>query len=193
MDPRPLRKTAITLVAVALTGAARATSALAGHVPGATPREAGHVARLVFPIMNPERGKQLFVNKGCVACHVVNGIGKEVGPNLSEIGGKLSRLAFYDSILFPSAGISHNYETYTLVLESGNVVSGVLTSRTPDSVTIKDAEAIVRTFKTSEIELIKKESTSLMPADIQKLMTAKELVDVVEYLTTLKKKKSSKK
>ena len=26
-----------------------------------------------------------------------------------------------------------------------------------------------------------------MPADIQKLMTADELVDIVEYLTTLKK------
>ena len=58
MDPRHPRKTGITLVAVALTGAALATSALAGHVPGATPAKPGHVARLVFPIMNPERGKQ---------------------------------------------------------------------------------------------------------------------------------------
>ena len=55
MDPRHLRKTGITLVAVALTGAALATSATADHVPGATPAKPGHVARLVFPIMNPGR------------------------------------------------------------------------------------------------------------------------------------------
>ncbi len=82
MDPRHLRKTGIALVAVALTGAAPVTSALAGHVPGAAPRKPGHVARLVFPIMNPERGKQLFVNKGCIACHAVNGVGGHDAPNM---------------------------------------------------------------------------------------------------------------
>ena len=80
----------------------------------------------------------------------------------------------------------------TLVLESGNVVNGILISRTPQSVTIKDIEAITRTFKTSDIELMKKENTSLMPADIQKLVTAKELVDIVEYMSTLKKKPGKK-
>ena len=58
MDPRHLRKTGITLVAVALTGAALATSAVAEHVPGATSSKAGRVARLVMPIMHPERGQQ---------------------------------------------------------------------------------------------------------------------------------------
>ncbi len=82
MVPRHLRKTGITLVTVALSGAAIATSAVAEHVPGAAPREAGHVARLVFPIMNPERGKQLFVNKGCIACHAVNGVGGHDAPNM---------------------------------------------------------------------------------------------------------------
>ena len=79
------------------------------------------------------------------------------------------------SILDPNAGISHNYETYTLVLESGNVINGIMTSRTPESVTIKDAKAISRTFKTSEIEVIKKENTSLMPADISSSSGASRL------------------
>ncbi len=82
MDPRHLRKTGIILVAVALTGAALATSAVADHVPGAAPREAGHVARLVMPIMNPVRGKNMFVAKGCVACHAVNGVGGHDAPNM---------------------------------------------------------------------------------------------------------------
>lgn len=30
---------------------------------------------LVLPAMNPERGKALFVSKGCVVCHSVNGVG----------------------------------------------------------------------------------------------------------------------
>ncbi|MEE8189880.1 MAG: c-type cytochrome, partial [Kiloniellales bacterium] len=28
-----------------------------------------------MPSMNPERGRKLFVSKGCVACHAINGVG----------------------------------------------------------------------------------------------------------------------
>lgn len=136
---------------------------------------------------NAQRGKEIFINRGtCANCHVVGGEGKEVGPDLSEIGSKLSREAFFESILYPSAGISHNYETYALALESGNIVTGILTSRTEEEVTIKTADALVRNIKTSEIEEMKKLEVSIMPADLQKTLTAQDLADVVEYLTTLK-------
>ena len=136
---------------------------------------------------NVANGRVVFNTVGtCAKCHRVNGFGKEVGPDLSEIGKKLSRTAMWQSILFPSAAISHNYESYIIALESGNTVNGVITSRTKDAITLKGSDAIERTFKTSEIELIRRQDISLMPADIQKLMTEQELVDVVEYMLTLK-------
>jgi putative membrane-bound dehydrogenase-like protein len=135
------------------------------------------------------RGKAIFANAGtCAKCHKVGDEGKEVGPALTEIGDKLSLAAMYESILFPSAGIAHSYETYTLLLEDGSVVNGLLVSKTPEEVVIKGEDALNRTFKTGEIDEMKKQTLSIMPADLQKLMTVDELVDVVEYLTTLKKK-----
>ena len=91
------------------------------------------------------------------------------------------------SVLFPSAGISHNYESWVVALADGTVVTGLLISRTPDSVTIRNVEAIDRKMATGDIEELKKQTISLMPADLQKLMTAADLVDVVEYLVTLRK------
>jgi putative heme-binding domain-containing protein len=133
------------------------------------------------------KGEIVFATIGtCAKCHVVNGQGKEVGPNLSEIGAKLSRPALYESILFPSAAISHNFSAYTVVLTNGNAVSGILISRTPDSIAIRGTDAITRTYRTAEVEEIKEQSVSLMPADLQKTMTADDLVNMVEYLTTLK-------
>ncbi len=38
---------------------------------------------LVLPPMDAERGRALFLNKGCVICHSVNGIGAEIGPPLN--------------------------------------------------------------------------------------------------------------
>ncbi|MEW4530244.1 PVC-type heme-binding CxxCH protein [Maioricimonas sp. JC845] len=136
-----------------------------------------------------QRGKLVFHSSAtCATCHVVGKLGKDVGPNLSEIGSKLSRQALLESILYPSAGISHNYESWSILTADGDVLTGIIVSETPDEIAIKDAKAIVRTVKVEDIEDRKKQEVSLMPADLQKVMSAQDLVDVVEYLTTLKKK-----
>ena len=146
------------------------------------------IAELANRKGNAGRGFTLFAKAAtCAKCHKVNGQGKEVGPDLSGIGRKLSRQALYESILFPSAGISHNYETHVVALADGTLVTGLLISRTPAVVTIRNNEGIDRTVKTGDIEEMKKQTVSLMPADLQKLMTARDLVDVVEYLVTLRR------
>jgi putative heme-binding domain-containing protein len=135
-----------------------------------------------------QRGRQVFQKTGeCAKCHVVNNEGKEVGPNLSEIGGKLSKPALLESILYPSAGIAHSYETWSAVLEDGNIVTGLMVSQTADAVTLKKEDGLTVTLRPSQIEDLVKQKISIMPADLQKTMTTQELVDVVEYLTTLKK------
>ncbi len=137
---------------------------------------------------NVERGKTVFSTTGtCVKCHTINGVGKDVGPNLSEIGAKFPKDALYESILFPSAAIAHNYENHRIELQNGNVVFGIIVSETSDAITIKTAEAIVQTYKKSEIADNTESKVSLMPADLQKLLTTEDLVDVVEYLATCKK------
>ena len=136
---------------------------------------------------NAEAGMAVFREQGtCAKCHVVQEQGKQVGPDLSEIGSKLSREALLESILYPSAGISHNYEMFTLELADGNLASGVIVSQTNDAVQIKDIEAIVREFPKSEIESITKQPISLMPADLHKNLTQQELLNLIEYMTTLK-------
>lgn len=146
------------------------------------------VAELVKRTGDVAAGKMVFQNVGtCAKCHKVRGEGKEVGPDLSEIGSKLSKEAFYVSILDPSAGISHNFETYTFLLEDGGVLNGILVSQTDAEFQVKTAEAIVRKIPADQVSEFKKSPVSLMPADLQKLLTAQNLVDVVEYLTTLKK------
>ena len=134
-------------------------------------------------------GRMVFFSTGtCHKCHVVDGMGREIGPNLSEIGSKLSREAMFESVLYPSAGISHNYEAWTVVLSSGTTVNGLLVSNTDAELQIRGDDAIVRTFAKADVEELVKQKISLMPADLQKTMTSQELADVVEYMQSLKKK-----
>lgn len=38
---------------------------------------------LALPPMNSLRGRHLFLQKGCIACHQVNGVGGDLGPSLN--------------------------------------------------------------------------------------------------------------
>jgi len=146
------------------------------------------IAELIARRGDAARGRKLFFGRAtCAKCHKVRGEGKEVGPDLSEIGSKLTREAMYVAILNPSAGISHNYENYAVATLAGNVFTGLLVSQTDDTITIKTAEGVARTFKTDEVEEVIKLRRSLMPEGLQKLITVEELVDVVEFMVGLKK------
>lgn len=139
---------------------------------------------------NTNNGRKLFATTGkCNTCHIVNGEGKEVGPNLSEIGAKLSKQAMFESIVFPSAGISHNYESWLIVLKNGTTQTGIVVSNDASGVSVKGADAIVRKIALADIDERSKQSISLMPADLAKTLSVDEMADVVEYLTTLKKAK----
>ena len=134
-------------------------------------------------------GRMVYFSTGtCHKCHVVDGMGREIGPNLTEIGSKLSREAMFESVLYPSAGISHNFELWTVVKTDGTTLNGLLVSNTDAEVSIKGDDALVRAIPKSEVEELVKQKISLMPADLQKTMTTQELADVTEYMQSLKKK-----
>ncbi len=155
--------------------------------PGKDNRPLPSLADLAQRTGDVQRGATVYRTTGtCAKCHVIRQEGKAVGPELSEIGKKLSRDAMYESILFPSAAISHSFESYTAELHDGNVVTGILVSQADDAVEIKNNEGLVRRIPRSEIEHLTKQPISLMPADLHQAMTEQELVDLVEFLTTLK-------
>jgi len=41
-----------------------------------------HEIGVALPPMDPARGRRLFLEKGCIACHSVNGVGGDLGPPL---------------------------------------------------------------------------------------------------------------
>ena len=136
-----------------------------------------------------DRGEGIFYreNPGCFHCHQIKGKGTQIGPELSEIGSKLGKDALIESILDPSAGISVGYETYDLELKSGDEAYGLLVSDSVDEVAIKDLKGIVTRYRKSEIISRRQLKTSIMPTSLQQSMSPQELMDLVEFLSSLKK------
>lgn len=131
------------------------------------------------------KGKEVFKSV-CINCHRVKGDGVNFGPELSEIGDKLSKEAMYTSVLFPDQGISFGFEGYRIQLNDGTTAIGKIASETPEKIDIQymsNTQTIAKENVTSRVKL----ETSLMPSSLQSVMSEQELIDVIEYLTTLKK------
>lgn len=147
------------------------------------------VTELVKLKGDPKRGEEIFrrPTAACSTCHQVNGFGMDFGPKLSEIGTKLGKDALYESILDPSAGISFGYEAWSIEQKNGDEAFGLIVSETAEELSIKAQTGIVTRIKKSDIAQRAKMTTSVMPAGLQLTLTTQELVDLVEYLASLKK------
>jgi putative heme-binding domain-containing protein len=131
------------------------------------------------------KGKVIYESL-CSSCHQVNGEGVNFGPDLSEIGGKLSKEAMYTSILFPDQGISFGFEGYRIQLEDGSAAIGKILSETPEKIEVQYMNTQQTVVKDKVVARSKLE-TSLMPSNLQGSMSEQELIDLVAYLESLRK------
>jgi putative membrane-bound dehydrogenase-like protein len=134
----------------------------------------------------PESGAVVF-NTVCAQCHQVAGQGTNFGPALTEIGDKLGKDGLYTAILYPSAGVEHHYEGHVVKIKGGDEVVGILVGETQDELTLRIAGGIVTSYPKTAITSRRIQKESIMPEELQKGMTVRELADLVEYMTTLKK------
>ncbi len=128
-------------------------------------------------------GEKVFMAQ-CSTCHVVNGEGVSFGPQLSEIGSKLSKEGLYRAIMFPNEGISHGYHGHMLTLKDGTKVLGIILSENEESLTMKLMGGISNTYSVSQISEKEPYSTSLMP-NLTGALNQDQLINLVEYLTSL--------
>jgi putative membrane-bound dehydrogenase-like protein len=134
---------------------------------------------------DPARGKAAFA-KVCTACHQAQGVGVDFGPPLTEIGSKLRKPGLYTAILEPSAGIAYNYEGSTVRLKDGRETTGIVINDTPTEVAVKVIGGVVTRFTRAEVASVTPMPVSLMPRGLQSAFTEQELVDLVEYLASLR-------
>ncbi len=158
--------------------------------PGQGDKALPPVAELLAMKGDPKRGAEVFAREtvGCAKCHVVNGQGVDFGPALSEIGSKLPKDALLESLLDPSAGISFGFEAWSVETKDGEEFFGLIVSETGEDVSVKTVGGVVTKVKKSILARRQQSKLSIMPAGLQQTMTTQELADLLEYLTTLKKK-----
>jgi len=132
-------------------------------------------------------GKQIFQVASCVACHRLEGQGQEVGPDLSKLDPKLNPADLLRELLEPSAKINEKFQSYTLGLESGKVITGLIVEETPSQLKVVEnplAGAPPLVLKPSDVVERAKSPTSLMPRGLLDKLTREEILDLVGYISS---------
>ncbi|MBT6154647.1 MAG: c-type cytochrome [Planctomycetaceae bacterium] len=136
------------------------------------------------------RGQEVFVNVEkslCMKCHRLGEKGGKIGPDLTGVGSRFSRVHLIESILEPSRAIAPSYGTYVVVTTGGQVHTGVKTSETADVMTLGTTEGKTIEIVRREIEAIRRQEKSTMPEDVEKRLSEREFLDLIAFLLSQKK------
>ena len=156
------------------------------------PKKLPPISELVKRTGNAARGEavlkaSLRSEAQCLRCHTVRGVGGNIGPDQSMIGKKASRENLLESILLPSKAIADQQLQWKITTLDEKTVTGLLVEETPTSITLRDANGKDHTFATKDLEGPKQKSlVSIMPDNLVAALTEDELIDLVEYMLTLK-------
>jgi putative heme-binding domain-containing protein len=177
--------TAITTVGALLFFAGVAESP---HNAG-SPDSAGHVRYALEHSGNAARGRALFFDvkrAGCARCHRVRGQGGDIGPDLSDVGGKYERSLLIESVLEPARQIVEGYRPTIVATVEGRVFSGIVKGETAQELALVDVDGNWRVFRKSQIEQRQVANTSVMPEGMTTGLSPAEFADMIAYLESLR-------
>src|SRR5262249_52555138 len=109
----------------------------------------------------PSHGGEIFA-KTCSVCHLLNGQGHAVGPDLASVGDK-STEGLMIAILDPNRAVEPQYVSYLAETTQGDTVVGVLSGETGNSVTLRLPQGIEQTILRTNLKLLRSTGLSLMP------------------------------
>lgn len=147
---------------------------------------------------NAVRGKELFAGSAaCASCHMIEGKGGRLGPDLTATGTARSEDYIVDSIRNPSRRLaqgiseamkefSQEYETVTVTDERGQKFQGVVLNEDNFTLQMMDTREQLHLFEKDKLRSLDKSRESLMPRYDEKTLPEKDLQDIVAYLLSVK-------
>ncbi len=135
---------------------------------------------------NYESGRNLFHAAQCASCHRFDGLGGDIGPDLTTVKNKFNANYLLESIIEPSKVISDQYGSKVVLLEDGRVLTGLMVEN-EDRIEIHPVSKAGETVKPvvvepDEVISAKDSPISQMPTDMLNSLNAEEVRDLIAYL-----------
>jgi len=145
---------------------------------------------------NAQRGRAVYQRLSCATCHVVDGQGGVLGPELTKIGQRRAPNFLRQAVLEPGSVLSKGvlgiltngfveYLPVSVIERSGREVRGIRVNEDSFTIQMRDADGKFYSFRKTDVERIEKQAgRSLMPSYKNRLNAA-DTDDLVAYLYSL--------
>lgn len=131
-------------------------------------------------------GAAIFNGKGrCRDCHMVNGQGGLMGPDLSNIAAERSVKAIREGLTLPRPHIPAGYQPVRVVLQAGGELRGILKNEHNFSLQMLDMQGKLHLLSREEVKEVEYDTQSLMPTNWAQRLSAEEMRDLVAFLSRL--------
>jgi putative heme-binding domain-containing protein len=132
------------------------------------------------------KGKVVYQERGCGSCHVLEGVGRAYGPDLSTIGTQRGPGYIKEALLTPSARVPDGHVVVTAKPKDARAVRGVRVSEDVFWVYVRDPAGRIHRYWKADLEALEREAgASLMP-EYGPQRSATEVDDLVAYLASLR-------
>jgi len=133
------------------------------------------------------RGKEIFYQAQCSACHRYGDLGGAIGPDLTAVATRFKRQDLLESCTEPSKVVSEQYKDTAIETTEGKTIIGRIIEETTETVVLRPnpLEKDSVTVKKSEIENRQLSTTSPMPAGLLNTFSNEEILDLLAYLESL--------
>jgi cytochrome c oxidase cbb3-type subunit III len=145
-----------------------------------------------------QNGEAVYNSSGCAACHMIEGQGGSIGPELTRIGSMRGPSNLKARLLDPGANLPKiggggmmgnswtEYAMYRAVEKNGHVVEGIRVGEDSFTIVLRDATGKFHGFSKPDLRSLEREpDKSLMPS-FKDTLSAAQLDDLVAYLMSLK-------
>lgn len=126
-------------------------------------------------------GKLVFT-KQCAKCHMHNGEGQKIGPDLTGMAVH-PKHELLTHIIDPSRSVEGNFRVYSVITLDGRVLNGLLASETKTSIELFDAEGKQHVVLREDIDELIASAKSLMPEGFEKQVSREDIANLLEFLT----------
>jgi PQQ-dependent dehydrogenase (methanol/ethanol family) len=108
-------------------------------------------------------GSQFFWGDGnCGSCHMVHGRGSAKGPDLSDVGSRMTLDEMHTVLLHPDQHIAAGYDMVTVTLRSGQDLNGFARGRTNFGLQLQDFDGVFHLLHSQEIVRVVDDKHSMM-------------------------------
>jgi cytochrome c oxidase cbb3-type subunit III len=146
---------------------------------------------------NAAHGKDLFYGSAaCSTCHMMEGKGGRLGPDLTTTGSARSTDYLIESVRAPSRRLaqgiseamkefSQEYETVKVETADGQKFMGVVLNEDNFTLQMLDTREQLHLFEKAKLRSFEKSRESLMPPYDQKALSDKDLQDILAFMLSV--------